>query len=534
MTSATICRTVINFNQDNIMGSGVSTVGIHHADVSDINNNKIVSEPNLDQLVRLRRALLLRTYNISRKNNTGREGEEQITLAEQLKVCTHRHPVDNRLLIEPSELQKYLSLDAPWANNLFKQVIGNENEIEFKDLIEFLESGKIPNRSIIKNESQKNIDKDLLISKSTHNTPRNSTNAKISKSSSSGVLISPGRIRSTKKANNEIENDDLTASPSVDSTEQSSYNDDDNDVNTGLELTLHKNEIIYQGPVRPLWRKREVVRQERTVEYITIDADGIKQELVEKEISQTEVLHMECRETGEFAHRETTQYEQLETFNDEVVVEEHGTEEYVHLKSLDDEVEYMKSNMPKKEQTPGDAPQQSPRVGQSYDNTNNNYNHNNNEGMESPKVYDQQEGTEVYDNDIRYDDDEELAQQIREYMELEMREGRNPDPGGFIRMKLAEKNDQMNNIDEAYHAHDEDLAELLRLQKEEDEYLAALEREQEQQDQQFDYDQYQNEIDEEVNQIEVPSIIPPNHQNINDMTEVETPIQVEYSMHDID
>jgi hypothetical protein len=28
---------------------------------------------------------------------------------------------------------------------------------------------------------------------------------------------------------------------------------------------------------------------------------------------------MECRETGEFAHRETTQYTQKETFNNEVV-----------------------------------------------------------------------------------------------------------------------------------------------------------------------------------------------------------------------
>ena len=27
---------------------------------------------------------------------------------------------------------------------------------------------------------------------------------------------------------------------------------------------------------------------------------------------------MECRETGEFAHRETTKYEQQETFNNEV------------------------------------------------------------------------------------------------------------------------------------------------------------------------------------------------------------------------
>jgi hypothetical protein len=42
------------------------------------------------------------------------------------------------------------------------------------------------------------------------------------------------------------------------------------------------------------------------------------QELVERETTQSEVLHMECKETGEFAHRETTQYEQMETFNDEV------------------------------------------------------------------------------------------------------------------------------------------------------------------------------------------------------------------------
>ncbi|CAE7389917.1 unnamed protein product, partial [Symbiodinium microadriaticum] len=72
-------------------------------------------------------------------------------------------------------------------------------------------------------------------------------------------------------------------------------------------------------------------------------------ELVEQETSQTEVLHMECRETGEFAHRETTDYAHLETFNNEVVHEQTGKEEYVHLKSTDDEFEYMESDMPKRE-----------------------------------------------------------------------------------------------------------------------------------------------------------------------------------------
>lgn len=57
---------------------------------------------------------------------------------------------------------------------------------------------------------------------------------------------------------------------------------------------------------------------------------------------------MECRETGEFAHRELTRFEQQETFNEELVNEQQGQEEYVHLKSLEDEFHYMHSTMPQK------------------------------------------------------------------------------------------------------------------------------------------------------------------------------------------
>lgn len=80
------------------------------------------------------------------------------------------------------------------------------------------------------------------------------------------------------------------------------------------------------------------------------------QELIEKETTQSEVLHMECKETGQFAHRETTQYEQLETFNAEVVAETKGAEEYVHLKSLEDEYHYMESTMPNKDGQDGQTP----------------------------------------------------------------------------------------------------------------------------------------------------------------------------------
>merc|ERR1719263_2741650 len=82
--------------------------------------------------------------------------------------------------------------------------------------------------------------------------------------------------------------------------------------------------------------------------------DGGVQELVETERSSTEILHMECKDTGEFAHRESTEYEQTEVFNKEVVSTEHGNEEYVHLKSQHDEYEHLESNMPKNRQRGGE------------------------------------------------------------------------------------------------------------------------------------------------------------------------------------
>lgn len=111
-----------------------------------------------------------------------------------------------------------------------------------------------------------------------------------------------------------------------------------------------------------VWRKREVVTQTRAVYYTTVDEDGVLQELVEEESNTKEVLHMESRETGEFAHRETTTYEQSEKFNNEVVGEQKGKEEYVHLKSQDDEFECMNSDGMPPQSATGDAPQ-SPRVG---------------------------------------------------------------------------------------------------------------------------------------------------------------------------
>jgi hypothetical protein len=48
----------------------------------------------------------------------------------------------------------------------------------------------------------------------------------------------------------------------------------------GLTVALNNKDSYRNpsaGPTRPLWRKREVVKQERTVEYTTIDANGVTQ-----------------------------------------------------------------------------------------------------------------------------------------------------------------------------------------------------------------------------------------------------------------
>mmetsp|Transcript_15456 Transcript_15456/g.20545 ORF Transcript_15456/g.20545 Transcript_15456/m.20545 type:complete len:169 (-) Transcript_15456:247-753(-) len=96
--------------------------------------------------------------------------------------------------------------------------------------------------------------------------------------------------------------------------------------------TLHKdNPCQYLVPFKPpqkdtsekkrghraMWKKQETVIHERIVKYITVEPDGTVHELVETDKNQSEVLHMECKDTGEFLHREHTEYEQTEKFDGE-------------------------------------------------------------------------------------------------------------------------------------------------------------------------------------------------------------------------
>lgn len=328
--------------------------------------------------LRLRKAIVIRAYNL-------RSGDE--TLEEQFKSFAFPSGDDGRLHISLLDIKACLCFaEISWADEMIKRLIGDNvrQDVLFSEFIEFLETGSCP---IALRGSQSEASLGGVTT--TESLTRSSSAAEpLSASSSSSsskkkkpqkdfagkvAPAAPGRARSKDlppqpPGMSRVEKA-LALAQAIDLQQSELQQPDD----APSSLVLHPSALCRGTPSSSsVWRKRELVRQERTVQYTTIDANGTLQELVEKETSETEVLHMESRETGEFAHRETTVYEQRETFNDEVVGEQHGVEEYVHLKSVDDEFEYMESTMPKKQGAEGGGggegggdgypPQVSPRV----------------------------------------------------------------------------------------------------------------------------------------------------------------------------
>mmetsp|Transcript_21437 Transcript_21437/g.31058 ORF Transcript_21437/g.31058 Transcript_21437/m.31058 type:complete len:520 (+) Transcript_21437:166-1725(+) len=298
---------------------------------------------------RLRKALIMRAYNT-------RNADE--TLEEQFHKHTYRK--GDILYISIQDVKRALSVDAQWVDQLFERAMGCDvQDFEFSDFMDFLETGKLPLPPCDRGASSKTAafvkglenrrsrgPPEFKHKKQFPPSPPRKTPPKYTRSTSYSRYIPPFNA------------DTCTIYPGT--IRALGLNTLAQGIHSGTVVRSKGDAIAlnfkdaYKSPhvTRPLWRKREVVRQERTIHYTTVDAEGVQQELVEREMQQTEVLHMECRETGEFAHRETTDYEQLETFNNEVVTEICGNEEYVHLKSKEDEFEYMESNMPKKEAPP--------------------------------------------------------------------------------------------------------------------------------------------------------------------------------------
>lgn len=95
-----------------------------------------------------------------------------------------------------------------------------------------------------------------------------------------------------------------------------------------------------------VWKKHETTIQQKIIKYYTYNAAGTLEKLEEREKKQDDVVHMECNDTKQFAHHELSQYEKTETYNGEVISIQRGTEEGVHLKSLNDEYEYFDGYIP--------------------------------------------------------------------------------------------------------------------------------------------------------------------------------------------
>ena len=360
--------------------------------------------------LRLRKALVLRSYNLRKDDMTM---EEQFSHLSEIDE-------DGTVSITIESIKEYLNFNEGPHSRLLSGTGLMGKSVAYSDFIEFLETGRDPAESEAHSPSRRaskirilkgfpstgSINKDLPVPGKAATRPHppgspedraspdtgtlrekheaalrlaqtlasaDYTDSETTGSDSASAKVEKGggankQSEGTPEPKGSAENNEGEYDGPEPIIEEQDDDDDDKkdnaDISESRDIMLHpdaNNPMFRSNSSSSVWRKREVVKHERQVYYTTVDAEGQLQELVEKETSETEVLHMESRETGEFAHRETTVYTQQEMFNDEVVTEKDGQEEYVHLKSQDDEYEHTTSNMPPKG---GDGEQPgSPRVG---------------------------------------------------------------------------------------------------------------------------------------------------------------------------
>jgi hypothetical protein len=243
-----------------------------------------------NSILRLRKALAIRAYNV-------RDSEE--TLDEQFKKFALRKPGETRLYITLVDVKRCLEVepDSLWVDELFKRCTnGNENicnvynEMDYIYFIDFLESGKIP-PNLQQNPT-------ILTSNSTPTSPSRlplslySQSQKVSRSqnfinnnnSINSSSLKLKRIPSSPPRGKENEYPPSpTMYPSVALALNIKFNDSNDTAlvkSSGLSLAVNSKDIVKNvGPTKPLWRKREVVRQERTVQYTTVDQEGNSQVL---------------------------------------------------------------------------------------------------------------------------------------------------------------------------------------------------------------------------------------------------------------
>eukprot|EP01031_Cornospumella_fuschlensis_P033787 gene33787-40885_t len=313
---------------------------------------------------RLRKALFIKAYN--------QRSDRSLSLADQFLPFSFRG-ADYQLYILPSRVLECLGMkgsDYDWIQHILCETLGQkaasstspreESAIKLFDFIQFLETGTMPVITSVADRIP-----------STHPSPRDKPPYPPSSSAASfspdglgpeGDVSSGPEIEEVSIHLSHISPDSLPANLKLkeEGSQFSAAKPMSSSSSNSTTLIVPPNSSASSSAATlPVWCKREVVITEKITTYITLEGGqagpgGGKQELVEREVTQHEVLHMEVRANagggkGDFAHRETTQYHNLETFNGEVVGEIKGTEEYVHLKNGEDEFTYVDSTMPPRE-----------------------------------------------------------------------------------------------------------------------------------------------------------------------------------------
>jgi len=259
-------------------------------------------------LHRVRQIIVMRAFNICEKNSTVAQlFYEHVHFDDNGDACLSIDSIKQVLQVETTS-----SLLDPLLRCNF-----NSNDILFDDFVSFLETGMLP---CLRGNGGRQV---KHLSAARIKQPTNS-NKNDQRAVYNTVFQSLGfRVSSKSKTVIPYQQDNLKMDPTTKNPKNGNH----------------------------LWKKHETLIHERIVKYVTLNADGSLEELVEREKKQDEVVHMECKDTGIFAHHEHSQFEKTEAFNGELVAGQRGTEEYCHLKSLDDEYEYFDGPGPTAEET---------------------------------------------------------------------------------------------------------------------------------------------------------------------------------------
>ena len=259
-------------------------------------------------LDRLRNVLVLKAYNARAKDQT---------IVQQFGPFVQWNDDDNSAYLHVSDIQKCLSLTDEQTNKLLQRFVlplQLDGMIDYNCFISFIEFG------------------------GANRTPRNVPCSPASRKAYGIPAPFTDEAEKQPECAKQLDMGDDGAAPAQPEEE------------SALSTNLAPNAKTWKPKWRPedhpgMWKKREIVREERIIEIFQVDETGQGVTHTETQRQQVEVVHMENVD-GEFAHKETTNFEAFQEVNNQLVAHETGDQHHIHLRSKDDEVELFESTMP--------------------------------------------------------------------------------------------------------------------------------------------------------------------------------------------